>query len=119
MREKNVKFVMLLDAYGPLLKERKYELLDLYYSEDYSLSEISELTGLSRQGVRDSIKKSEAELAFFEEKLGLAEKSGKTSDLISRARELAEKLSGKNGDCTEVKELNEVLEKLSAMWNAG
>ena len=119
MREKNVKFVMLLDAYGPLLTERKYELLDLYYSEDFSLSEISELTGLSRQGVRDSIKKSEAELAFFEEKLRLAEKSGKTSDLISRARELAEKLSDKNGNGSDAQEMKEVLEKLSAMWNAG
>ncbi|MBR3991801.1 MAG: DNA-binding protein [Clostridia bacterium] len=115
MREKNVKIVMLLDAYGPLLTERKYELLDLYYSEDYSLSEIAELTGLSRQGVRDSIKKSEAELRFFEEKLGLAEKSGETADLVARAKEL----TAQCGSCPAATELKEVLEKLSAMWNAG
>ena len=113
MREKNVKIVMLLDAYGPLLTERKYELLDLYYSEDYSLSEIAELTGLSRQGVRDSIKKSEAELRFFEEKLGLAEKSGETADLVSHATDLA---AGCDGPAAA--ELRETLEKLAALWNA-
>lgn len=67
MFEKNMKFPILLDTYGSLLTDRKREILDYYYNEDYSLAEISEITGISRQGVRDSIKKSEEELFQLEE----------------------------------------------------
>ena len=72
--EKNMKFPLLLDTYGVLLTERKREILDYYYNDDYSLSEISELTGISRQGVRDSIKRAEFQLTEFEEQLGLAQR---------------------------------------------
>lgn len=72
--EKDLKIPLLLDTYGDLLTERKRELADLYYSEDYSLAEISEVTGISRQGIRDSIKKTVSELYELEEKLGVAEK---------------------------------------------
>jgi uncharacterized protein len=75
MFEKNMKFPILLDTYGSLLSDRKREILDYYYNEDYSLAEISELTGISRQGVRDSVKKSEDELFDLEKKLGLAQKN--------------------------------------------
>jgi predicted DNA-binding protein YlxM (UPF0122 family) len=46
----------------------------MYYNEDLSLSEIADQIGISRQGVRDLIKKAEEELLFLEEKLGLARK---------------------------------------------
>lgn len=90
MFEKNLLLPYLLDIYGSLLSERKKELLDYYYGEDYSLSEISELTGISRQGVRDSIKKSEAELLDIEDKLRLFEKRKKAELLIHEAKSLAE-----------------------------
>ena len=72
---KDMKFPLLLDAYGALLTDRKREVLDYYYNEDYSLAEIAELTGLSRQGVRDAIKKGEEEISAFEEKLGVVSRS--------------------------------------------
>ncbi len=62
---------------------RKREILDYYYNEDYSLSEISELTGISRQGVRDSIKKSEEEIYAFEERLGLCAKNERILKAVS------------------------------------
>jgi predicted DNA-binding protein YlxM (UPF0122 family) len=49
MFEKNLNVGYLLDFYGELLSERKRSALDMYYNEDYSLSEISEQTGLTRQ----------------------------------------------------------------------
>ncbi len=61
MFKKDMKYSLLLDFYGDLLSERKKELIELYYNEDLSLSEVSEITGISRQGVRDSVKKAEAE----------------------------------------------------------
>ena len=74
MFEKNLNVGYLLDFYGELLSERKRSVLDMYYNEDYSLAEIAEEIGISRQGVRNMIKKSETELFFYEEKLGLAQK---------------------------------------------
>lgn len=74
MFEKNLNVGYLLDFYGELLPERKRSVLDMYYNEDYSLAEIAEEIGISRQGVRNIIKKSESELFFYEEKLGLAKK---------------------------------------------
>ena len=74
MFEKNLNMGYLLDFYGELLSDRKRSTMDMYYNEDFSLAEIAEQMGISRQGVRDIIKKCEEELIFYEEKLGLAEK---------------------------------------------
>lgn len=74
MFEKNLNVSYLLDFYGELLPDRKRSVLELYYNEDYSLAEIADEIGISRQGVRNMIKKTEADLFFYEEKLGLAAK---------------------------------------------
>ena len=49
-------------------------MLDLYYNDDYSLAEIAEEIGITRQGVLDTIKKGKEELLFLEEKLRLEKK---------------------------------------------
>ena len=74
MFEKNLEIAFLLDFYGDVLSDRKRTVLDYYYNLDFSLAEIAEEIGISRQGVRDLIKKAEEELRFFEEKLGLAKR---------------------------------------------
>jgi predicted DNA-binding protein YlxM (UPF0122 family) len=74
MFEKDLNLGYLLDFYGELLPERKRSVVDMYYNEDLSLAEIAEQIGISRQGVRDIIKKSEEELLFYEDKLKLASK---------------------------------------------
>ncbi len=88
MFEKNLQIPCLLDIYGALLTDRKRELLEYYYAEDYSLSEISELTGISRQGIRDSIKKSESELISFEKALGLYGKRLRTTEHLKNIRKI-------------------------------
>ena len=74
MFTKDMNIGYLLDFYGDILTERRRDALDFYYNNDMSLSEIAEEMGISRQGVRDLIKKAEEELLFLEEKLGLAQK---------------------------------------------
>ena len=71
MFEKNLEIGYLLDFYGEILPERRRDIMDLYYNDDLSLSEIAEQMGITRQAVRDSIKKTEQELFFYEERLGL------------------------------------------------
>ena len=75
MFEKNLLLSYLLDQYGAVLGERHRTLLDYYYNQDLSLAEIAAEIGISRQGVRDSIKKAEEELFFLEEKLHLHERT--------------------------------------------
>lgn len=68
---KNLEYGLLLDVYGCLLTDKQLEMMELYYNDDFSLSEIGEQFGISRQGVHDSIKRSEQALDEFEEKLGI------------------------------------------------
>lgn len=86
MFTKDFKYSILLDFYGDILSGRQKELMDYYYNYDYSLSEIAEITGLSRQGIRDSIKKGETKLLDFEEKLSLA---SRFSDLMDNIKTIS------------------------------
>ncbi|MBS5857642.1 MAG: putative DNA-binding protein [Clostridia bacterium] len=67
--EKNVKISVLCDLYGNLLTEKQFEFIDDYYNKDLSLSEIAENKNITRQAVRDNIKKGEKKLFEYEEKL--------------------------------------------------
>ena len=58
MKATPLEMSLLFDFYGETLTEKQRELFDLYYNEDLSLSEIAEHAGITRQGVRDSIKRS-------------------------------------------------------------
>lgn len=71
---KDLHFTMLLDVYGALLTEKQRETLDFYYNDDLSLGEISEETGITRQGVMNCIKKCEQRLLELEEQLGLVKR---------------------------------------------
>ena len=67
--EKHVEISMLCQIYGKLLTEKQYELINDYYNNDLSLSEIAENNNITRQAVRDIIKKGENKLFEYEEKL--------------------------------------------------
>lgn len=67
--EKNVKISMLNQFYGKLLTQKQYQMIDDYYNNDLSLSEIAENNHITRQAVRDILKKGEKKLFKYEEKL--------------------------------------------------
>jgi len=71
MSEKNMRYCLLLDFYGEVLSENQREMMDLYYNEDFSLSEIADEVGITRQGVRDAVRRAEDTLDSLEDKLGL------------------------------------------------
>ncbi len=72
--ERNVEMGLLFSFYGNMLTPRQAECVDLYYNEDLSLAEIGEHMKITRQGVRDNIKRAEHSLRDVEEKLGLAKR---------------------------------------------
>ena len=72
--EKNVEISVLCQLYGKVLTEKQYEVLDDYYNNDLSLSEIAENNNITRQAVRDIIKKSENKLYELEKSISLMKK---------------------------------------------
>ena len=103
MFEKNLKIGYLLDFYGNLLSEKKRIALDRYYNDDLSLAEIAEELAISRQGVRELIKRAEEELLFYEDNLRLEEKFRKTKEEAERLLSLLQK-EGVPGEITEAAE---------------
>lgn len=88
----------LLDFYGNVLADRTRELLEMYYFDDMSLSEIADSVGITRQGVRGGIKKGEEELLFLEEKLGLAARHSAITESAKKLLSLAEALKADSDD---------------------
>ena len=87
--DKNVRICLLFSFYRNMLTKRQIDCVDLYYNEDLSLAEISELLGITRQVVRDNIKRAENTMNDTEERLGLvskflgiSEKLAKIDDII-------------------------------------
>ena len=72
--EKMVEIGLLFEQYKELLTDKQREMVSLYYEEDYSLGEISENLGVSRQGVYDTLKRSEKILREYDSKLHLVAK---------------------------------------------
>ena len=107
MFEKNLNIAYLLDFYGDVLPERKRTVMEYYYQDDISLAEIAEEIGISRQGVRDMIKKSEEELFFYENTLHLADRFSKAKQHADRALALCKEQNASP-------ELVESIEKLLA-----
>ena len=86
--QKDLGFSVLLDHYGPALTDKQREILTEYYNEDFSLAEIAENFGITRQGVRDAIKHGEAALLALEDKLGMARREAELQRQITRLRQL-------------------------------
>ena len=113
--EKNVKVSMLCQIYGKLLTEKQYRFLDDYYNNDYSLSEIAENLGITRQAVRDNIVKGENKLFEYEEKLNIMKKTQINEQTIQTVLEQLSKISKNSSDKKIEKILNEVQKELSVI----
>ena len=81
---KDLRYTLYLDMYSPLLTDKQRETLELYYNEDLSLGEISEVTGITRQGVMNCIKTSETRLSELEEEMGLVERFNSLKEKVER-----------------------------------
>ena len=85
--EKNVEISVLCELYGKALTEKQYEVLTDYYNNDLSLSEIAENNNITRQAVRDIIKKGENKLYELEENISLMKKVLAEEKIVSNIRE--------------------------------
>ena len=100
---KNLNFVYLLDFYGGMLNDRQREVMTLYYDDDLSLSEIAEITGISRQGAHDLIKRGEAKLTEADAVLGLVNRFEGIKDTVFKLEQLIDNsIKNKNPEITNL-----------------
>ncbi|MGP4072626.1 putative DNA-binding protein [Piscibacillus sp. B03] len=107
MLEKTTRINYLFDFYQELLTPKQKNYMELYYLEDYSLGEISETYDVSRQAVYDNIKRTEAMLEEYEDKLGLYKRFEQQNRLLE---DMKEALSNK--DYNQLKSLVTEMENL-------
>lgn len=109
---KNYKISLLLDFYGGMLTETQREMFEFYYNDDLSLSEIAENEGISRQGVRDSVKRAESQLIDMEKRLGLVGRFYKMADGFKQIREAALKIKDYNEHNIYARDIDENADKI-------
>lgn len=107
--EEKIKISMLCQTYGKLLTEKQYELLDDYYNKDLSLSEIAQNNDITRQAVRDNLKKGEAKLFEYEEKLEIMKKISIQEEII---KEIEKEIKNLDIDSKTQKNILDKLNKL-------
>ena len=98
MFEKNMKIAYLVDFYGDVLDEHTRALMEAYYEDDLSLAEIAASEGVSRQGIRHTIKRGEEELTFLENRLGLAKKYAEIENIGDTLAKVATAVSERYGE---------------------
>ena len=89
--EKFVKNTLLYDFYGELLTEHQRRVYESVVFEDLSLAEAAEQERISRQGVHDIIRRCNAALSEYEQKLHFMERFMLLREKVSAIREAAEK----------------------------
>lgn len=115
MKGKPLEMSLLFDFYGETLTEKQRELFDLYYNEDLSLAEIAEHAGITRQGVRDSIKRAEHALGRMEDKLGLVARYGDTERCAQELSQQVTLLQTLNADKLHSREAEDILSRMAAL----
>ncbi|MEW8972798.1 MAG: YlxM family DNA-binding protein [Tissierellaceae bacterium] len=115
MVEKLVQIGILFDFYGKLLSKRQYSIVELFYLQDLSLSEIGEELNITRQGVYDTLKRAEENLYRYEDTLGLAAKFNENHKIIKNilkaSRDIKKSIIENRYD--EVIEKAELIENIS------
>ena len=85
---KDFEMGYLLDFYGEVLTPKQREMLNQYYNDDLSLSEIGENFGITRQGARDAIKHGETTLKELEAKVGFAGRYRRVQEKLEELEQL-------------------------------
>lgn len=112
---KNLEIAVLLDLYGDMLTEKQRDFLGYYYNDDLSLSEIAENEGITRQGVRDAIKRAEAQLLDMESKLKLASKFDEIRSGLTEIIDYAGEIGDYNLNHSLSREVNDYTVKIKAI----
>ena len=109
---KDLRISFLLDFYGDMLTDTQREVVDAYYNEDLSLAEIAQDRDITRQGVRDAIKRAEQQLTEMEACLGLARRFREMRDGLSQICDETLKIAAFNRQFVLSKEIEESVSRI-------
>ena len=109
--EKYINQGILYDFYGKLLTVHQQKIYEDVVFNDFSLSEIAENEGISRQGVSDLIKRCNKSLVSYEEKLGLIKKFDETKSYVKEIQRIVG-IYQNIKDEKLIVEINELLSKI-------
>ena len=98
MTDKNLNISVLFDYYSNMLTDKQRDVIDLYYNQDLSLAEIAEHEKITRQGVRDNIKRGEAYMLELEKNLRMVQQSQKLVRLLEEIDTRSREISRANKD---------------------
>lgn len=120
---KNMDISYLLDFYGDVLTEKQREVMEQYYNDDLSLAEIAENFSITRQGVRDAIKRGEGTILELEEKVGFARRYRDVQSGLSEIETLARDINFANNNSYAVSDevrraCDKILQIISAVSEA-
>ena len=104
--EKTTRMNFLFDFYQALLTDKQRSYMELYYLDDHSLGEIAESYEISRQAVYDNIRRTEAMLEEYEEKLNLFSKFQERQALLETLEKAIQ------GDDTSKEDMLALIEQL-------
>ena len=103
-----LQLTLLYDFYGELLTEKQKQVYELHYQNDLSLTEIGEELSISRQAVRDQLKRTEKILQDYEEKLQLVSRFQTQKKAVQEMKHIMEGLEKKNSDAAVVKAVSKM-----------
>mgnify|MGYP000914504190 CR=1 FL=1 len=104
--QKDLSVSDLLDVYGDMLTEKQREAIEYYYNDDLSLAEIAQNQQITRQGVRDAIKRGELYLHELENALHFVEKTVENRKKIDALRESAKAIGKISAEQYYSREIN-------------
>jgi len=110
---KDVKYALLYDYYGSFLTEKQADIFDLFYNEDLSLSEIGDNLGITRQGVRDAVKRGEEILNNMEDKIGMVRKNAGIVKAVNILQDISNEIMVSSSSSAKLNELYRVIEEIS------
>ena len=93
---KNLELSYLIDFYGDVLTDKQRDVMEQYYNADLSLAEIAENFGITRQGVRDSIKRGDGILLDLEDKVGFVRRHRALQGKLQKLDDIAREISYRN-----------------------
>jgi uncharacterized protein len=108
--EKTTRMNYLYDFYQSLLTPKQSSYMSLYYLDDFSLGEIAEEYHVSRQAVYDNIKRTEAMIEEYEEKLLLFKKFQERNEILDQLRQKIEEPSIDSSHCLKLIDDLEILD---------
>lgn len=105
-----LQLTLLYDFYGELLTEKQKQVYEMHYQNDLSLTEIGEELSISRQAVRDQLKRTERILQGYEGKLQLVSRFQAQKKAVQEMKQIIEDMEKKNPDAAMVKAISKMKE---------